>query len=219
MICKYNKISINSKNYQELSNKNVNYENYENLENLENYENSIDLYIKNLKEENLHYKNQYNIFKNNFNCIICLDNYIEYIPTCGHMGLCVSCKTKLNSRKVESRCVICTKKIKYIKMFMSFSLESIDDKDIYIENKDITEFNSLKFLKNEIKETQKTIDLLEISNNKLLDKKKILIDENNLLIDENNLLIEEKNNIIKEIEKNKNNNNCKSKCIYACNIM
>lgn len=41
-----------------------------------------------LEEELIEYKNKYDSLKNNFKCVICMDKYVNFIPICGHVGLC-----------------------------------------------------------------------------------------------------------------------------------
>mgnify|MGYP001364248046 CR=1 FL=1 len=100
-----------------------------------------------LQEELLEYKTKYESLKNNYKCIICFDNYVNVIPSCGHIGLCKFCLDNLQNKKI---CVICKENIKYIEIFLPYNIEKIDEfGEIVIENKIITNYieNNIAMMK------------------------------------------------------------------------
>ena len=54
--------------------------------------NKLDFQIEKYKNNIYTYKNNIDILKNNFKCIVCFDDYIKFIPSCGHAGICKNCK-------------------------------------------------------------------------------------------------------------------------------
>ena len=68
----------------------INYHDEEQTTNLirQNYKNSeFDKYLNLV----FLYKDNLETLINSFKCYICMTNYVELIPTCGHVGICNKC--------------------------------------------------------------------------------------------------------------------------------
>jgi hypothetical protein len=166
-----------------------------------------------LEEELAIYKNKYESLKNNFKCLICMDDYVDYIPNCGHVGLCIECKNNLVDKR---KCVICKQNIKYIKIFLPYNVEKVDCDigEILVENSIITDFSGGNFIKNELKTYKNTIKSLEyvnqelvIANESLLNKvKEIQNTKKSLFCEKFYAFMREINNLISELNFFRNHN-------------
>ena len=160
-----------------------------------------------LEEELQLYKNKYDSLKNNFKCIICMDEYVNFIPNCGHVGLCKECKNNLVDKR---RCVICKENIKYIEIFLPYNLEKINNQigEIIVENTIITDFSGDNFIKEELESYKNTITSLEYENEELIIKNEYLLNElkeientkKNLFREKFYILTREIDNLISEID-------------------
>ena len=124
-------------------------------------------------------------------CIICYNNVFEYVPTCGHIGICGEC---FNDSKFRFRknCVICSKKVKYVKLFLK--IENINDD-----------------LKSVIrKKLENKIENLEIINKCASDNNKVLYENNNKLIKECSLFKKQMKLLIEQNSVLQNNLNLKN---------
>lgn len=156
-----------------------------------------------LKKEINYYKENFNNINESFKCSICMDNYIDLTPSCGHMGICNQC---YNNRSFisKNKCILCRKNVKYIKLFLPYSFN----------NKKITSVNKLSknhfnFFINE------NINELTIINDELKEKYYEKSQEINNLnyiiknIDNKNNRLEKELKLIKNKYKEVNNENIK----------
>ncbi len=183
--------------------------------------------IKILENELEIYKNKYQSLKNNFRCIICMEDYVDYIPNCGHVGLCKNCVYNLADKR---KCVICKRNIKYIEIFLPYSIEKIDILgEIIIENSRIIDFHRDNFLKEELEIYKNTIKTLEHKNKMLIKNNEYLLYEVKEIENaKKNFLYKKFLTLIKEIDflkKNNMQNNIqnnmqkKSKNTRLCNLI
>lgn len=160
-----------------------------------------------LEEELEIYKNKYDSLKNNFKCVICMDEYVNFIPNCGHVGLCKECLGNLVDKR---KCVICKENIKYIEIFLPYNVEKIDDEigEIVVENSIITDFSGGNFIKEELEAYKNTIKSLECANEELIITNECLLNElkeientkKNLFREKFYTLTREIDNLISEID-------------------
>ena len=76
-----------------------------------------------LKKGIKYYKENFNNINECFKCSICMNNYIDLTPTCGHMGICNEC---YNNRSFifKNKCILCKKHVRYIKIFLPYSFNN-----------------------------------------------------------------------------------------------
>ena len=207
-------------NYTNIKTIHENYENYENYENDEsnesnekdkiNYQtiiNKLDFQLDEYKNKINTYKNNIDILKNNYKCIVCFDDYIKFIPTCGHAGICINCKNNTRFNEYLNNCIICKKNTKYIEIFLPFSNEKInidneenientenkEENEIFIENPEICNFNRVDYLNNQVKTIQTNIKILEETNDELYENYELLNNKCNELNRNNSKYVKQNN--------------------------
>merc|ERR1712070_1084102 len=79
---------------------------------------------------------KYNKLKDSFKCIVCMDNFIDYIPSCGHNGCCIKCYNKLND-KFKDNCLICKQNCKYNRIFLPFEKDCVISDNLLNESKKV----------------------------------------------------------------------------------
>lgn len=131
----------------------------------------------NLKEYNelVDISQKYNKLQESFKCVVCVNNWINYIQTCGHLGFCTECyKNKKN--KFTKKCVLCKQSCTYMKIILPFTIEDHSlhnsDKPINISERYIN--YQLKLIEENkviINSLEQEIDL--IKNNKTIIKNKL----------------------------------------------
>jgi len=88
-------------------------------------------------EINLLYKDNLESLINSLKCFICMTNYINLSPSCGHMGICDKCYRNKNFN-YKHTCPICKNNVSYIKIILPFSEDEVK----------IDKLNLLKIIQN-----------------------------------------------------------------------
>jgi len=90
-------------------------------------------------EMNLLYKDNLESLIDSLKCYICMTNYVNLSPSCGHMGICDKCYRNKNFN-YRHTCAICKKHVSYIDIILPFSEDEfkIDKINLFkiIENVD-----------------------------------------------------------------------------------
>jgi hypothetical protein len=75
-------------------------------------------------EMNLIYKDNLEALIDSLKCFICMTNYINLTPSCGHMGICDKCYRNKNFR-YRHNCPICKRHVSYVDIILPFSEDTI----------------------------------------------------------------------------------------------
>ena len=75
-------------------------------------------------EMNLLYKDNLESLIDSLKCFICMTNYVNLSPSCGHMGICDKCYRNKNF-KYRHTCPICKKHVSYINIILPFSEDEV----------------------------------------------------------------------------------------------
>ena len=94
-------------------------------------------------EMNFIYKDNLEALIDSLKCFICMTNYVNLSPSCGHMGICDKCYRNKNFR-YKHNCPICKSHVSYVDIILPFSegeikidklklikiIENVDNKNI-----------------------------------------------------------------------------------------
>jgi hypothetical protein len=113
-------------------------------------------------ELNLLFKDNLEALIDSLKCFICMTNFINLSPSCGHMGICDTCYRNKNFR-YRHNCPICKEDIMYVNIILPFS-----ENEVKIDKLKLLRIINNIDIKN-IKDTNisKKITEMKINNNNL----------------------------------------------------
>lgn len=137
-------------------------------------------------EMNLIYKDNLEALMDSLKCFICMTNYVNLSPSCGHMGICDKCYRNKNF-KYRHKCPICKKHVSYVDIILPFSEDEIKiDKLKLIKIIENVDYKNIK--DDKISKKLKNIKF-ELENNGILSEKfkRVKVENHRLQVQYNKL--------------------------------
>ena len=120
------------------------------------------------KKGDINTKNLNEMFENyiceKLKCLVCMDNIVTRIPSCGHLGVCDDCYFSTSFNKFKNTCILCKKtQIKYNNIIFPFDINLNEQlNDSITLNKEI-----IQSCRTEVDEFSRKIKFLDQKENNL----------------------------------------------------